>query len=699
MEARDATREQGVHLREYWRVLWRGRYTVLATFTVIVTIGILATFLQTPIYRASATVKIQARATQVAPVKDISQMGTTDYGWSAEVRYFKTELEVLQSRDVAARAFERLGLKEHPKFRELQDPVGVFAAMLEIDPIDETNIVRLFVESRDPEEAAAWVNAIAEAYVQRNLDEAREKTRAAVDDLLRELEARRQTLADMQQERFKYAREQKVFVPEVQKRSYDERLSQLEKDYTSTQLHRLQLEAVFEKIKEIDATGGNYQVIPQVAEDTVLRDLNNKRIELETEHKRLLVSYKPGHFKVKETASELDKLEQKIDAETERIISAIRTDYSLTLEREKDLERAIEATKTEALDVTERVTAYTMLETEAEESKRIYDLMTARIKEVDVSASLMQNNITVVDYAEVPRGPDRPKKILNLALSFILGLGLGVGVVFLLEYLDSTVRSAAMVERDLGLKMLAVIPKTRRETAAATNEAFHMLRMAVQLAGQEGEKRVILVTSATPEEGKSTVAAALARSLARGGERVCLVDADLRRPALHTLFSVPSAPGVCNQISGGEGPAAYRSALQQGDVPGLSLLPCGPLPPNPPEIIATERFSSLVNALRGEFDWVVMDSAPVVGLADSPLLASVSDMVILVIRHAFTDRDLARRAVADIERVKDAIAGAVLNDVDITRGDARSSYGAVYYPVPPAKEAEPAASLRRPAIL
>jgi capsular exopolysaccharide synthesis family protein len=699
MERQGETRESEIHLRDYWRILWGGRYTVLATFVIIVTVGVIATFLQTPIYRAHARLRIQARAANVAPVKDVSQIGTTDYGWSAEDRYFKTELEVLQSRDVAARAFERLGLDEHPRFREMEDPVAVIAAMLQIDPIDETNMVDLYMESPNAEEAAAWVNAMGDAYVQRNLQKARTRTRAALDGLLSEIDQKRENLEKTQKEMFSYAREHKVFVPEVQKRSYEERLSQLEKDHTTAQIHRLQLEAVFQKIKEIDDTSGNYQVIPQVAEDQILRDLNKQRIELETEYKKLLVSYKPGHFKVKETASELDKLEQKINLETERIISAIRTDYSLTIEREKDLGHAIEATKIEALDVTERVTAYTMLQTEAEELKRIYDMITGRVKEVNVSAALTQNNTWVVDYAMAPLHPSRPKKILNFALAVFLGLSLGVGLVFFLEYIDTTVRSADAVERTLGVKILTVVPTERPQVTAAVNEAFHMLRMGVQLASNEGERRVILITSATPGEGKSTVSVALARGLARGGEKVCLVDADLRRPSLHTVFSIASAPGLSNHVSGGEGPKSLRSYIQEGDVPGLSILPCGPLPPNPPELIATERFASLINDLKAEYDWVILDSAPMVGLADGPLLASMSDMAILVIRHAATDRDLARRAVADIERVKDLLIGAVLNDVDITRSDARSSYGAVYYPVPRVKKPEPAASHRRPAAL
>lgn len=699
MEGRGESKERTAHLRDYWRVLWGGRTTILATFTVIVTVGILATFLQTPVYRASATLEIHARAQKVAPVADVSQIGTTELGWSAEERYFKTQLEVLKSRDVAQRAFEHLGLKEHPNFKGREDPVGSFLRILEIDPVTETGIVRLSMTGTDREQVAAWVNAVADAYVKRNMDQAQGATRAAIDALLQEMEPWKRKLEATNEKKYQYAREKRVFVPEVERKSYDERLSQLERQYTETQLKRLQLEAVFQKIGEIDKAGGNYQVLPQVADDLVLRDLNKQRIDLETEQKRLLVTYKPGHFKVKEITSELDKLKQKIDSETERIISAIRTDYALTVGRESDLRNAIEQTKVEALDVSEKSSGYNMLETEAAESKRIYDLMTGRIKEVDLNAALIRNNVSVLDHAMVPQHPEKPNKILNLLLSILLGLGLGVGLVFFLEYIDTTVRSVESVERDLDLRVLAIVPKERPELSAATNEALHTLRMAIQMAGAGGEKRVVLITSAAPGDGKTTVAAGLARSLARGGDKVCLVDADLRRPGVHAVFGISSTPGLSNHLSGEDGPLAWRSYLKPGDVAGLSILPCGPLPPNPPELMATEAFAKLVGQLRAEFDWVILDSAPAVGLADTIVLASAADQVAFVIRHAASEKETVRRAVASIRRVNETIVGAVLNDVDITRSDARLSYGAVYYPSRTAEVPEPVKRRRRPAAL
>jgi len=698
MDAREEPKERGAHLRDYWRILWGGRYTILTTFVVVVTVGMIATFLQTPVFRASATLEIHARAQKVAPVADVSQIGTTELGWSAEERYFKTQLEVLKSRDVAQRAFDRVGLKEHPRFKGREDPVGLFMRMVEMEPVSDTGIVKLSMMGTDREQVAAWVNAMADAYVQRNMDQALGATRAAIDALLQEMEPWRKRLQETQEKKFQYARDKRVFVPDVQRKSYEERLSQLEKEYTTTTLHRLQLEAVFLKIGEIDRAGGNYQVIPQVAEDQVLRDLNKQRIDLETEQKKLLVTYKPGHFKVKEITSELEKLKQKIDAETERIISAIRTDYALTQDREKDLKNAIENAKVEALDVSEKSAGYNMLETEATESKRIYDLMAGRIKEVDLNAALIRNNVAVLDHAMVPRHPERPRKVLNLALSILLGLGLGVGLVFFLEYIDTSVRSIEMIERDLDLRVLGIVPTTGPEVAAAVNEAFHALRMGVQMGSRDGENRVILVTSAAPGDGKTTVAVGLARALARGGDRVCLVDADLRRPGIHTAFSIPSTPGLSDQLAGENGPAAWRSYLKPGDIPGLSILPCGPLPPHPPELIAKDAFASLMVALKAEFDWVVLDSPPALGVSDALVLASASDMTALVIRHASTDRDLARRAVAAIRRANGAILGAVLNDVDITRGDART-YGAVYYAVRPSEQAETPAARRRPAAL
>ena len=669
--------EKQAHLRDYWRTVWAGRWTIATVFVIVVTIGIIATFLQTPVYRASATVEINPRAQKVVKVEDVSQIGTTGFGWSAEDRYFKSQLEVLKSREVAARACAKLGIKDHPLFSLARDPVASFMARIEVEPIPDTVIVTVSMEGTDPAEVTRWVNEVVESYVGRNLEEAAQSTADAIGSLMTQMEPLRDRLVAREAEKFRYAREKQIFNPETQRASYNERLGSLEKDYTQTKLRRLELEAVFRKIEEIDRTGGDYYVIPQVAKDDALRTLTREKGEMEAEQRKLLVTFKPGHFKVRENEAALTKLTQRIQSETSRIISAIRTEYALAGAREADLEAEIRQTKEEALTVSEKASTYNILQTESEEAKRIYDLVAQRAKEVDLNSSLLRNNLAVLDRAIVPSVPVRPRKLINLAVSMLMGLGLGIGVIFFLEYIDNTVRGAEQLSREFGVTTLAVIPRRRQGDQVAGKamaEAFSSLRTGVQFSSMNRARRVLLITSAGPGEGKTLSAIHLARAMARGGERVCLVDADLRRPSVHREMGLAASPGLSNWLAGGDGVDSVRALVQMGAPSEPAVITCGPLPPSPAEMFASERFSALIKELKATYDWVIIDSPPASGLTDSILLAAQSDMVVFVARQSRTDRDLLRRALSAVRTANPNIVGAILNDVDLNRSENRDLY-------------------------
>ncbi len=673
MGNRDNDSERQAHLRDYWRTVRAGRGTLLGVFVVVVAIGIAATMIQTRVYRATATLEIHPRSQRVVRVDDVSQIGATGLGWSAEDRYLKTQLEVIRSRAVAERAFETLGLHGHPAFGT-RDPIRRFMSKIEMESTPDTLIVTISMEGEDPGDVAAWVNAVADAYVARNIEAANQATTEAIASLVTQLDPLREQLVEREQEKFRYARENAIFVPETQKTSYQERISSLERDYTATKLKRLELEAVFRRIEEIGEADGDFTVIPQVANDTVLRGLLQERGELESEARRLLVTLKEGHFRIREAEAALAKVNQRIEAEVRRIISAIRTDYSLAQARERDLEAEILSTKQEALASSERSSTYEILEAESTEARKIYDLVAQRVKEVDLNASLLRNNITILDRALVPKVPVRPRRVLNLAVSMLMGLGLGVAAVFFLEYLDNTVRGSEMLDREFGVRTLAVVPRRRPETESAVTEAFSALRTGVQFSSMNRARRVVLVTSAGAADGKTMTALLLARAMVRAGDRVCLIDADLRRPGLHAALGREREPGLTSLLSGAA--ASTREAMRAGGADHPDLIPSGPIPPSPAELIASERFASLLKELKGTYDWVVVDSPPAAGLTDGVLLAAQCDMVVVVVRQERTDRDVLRRAIEAIRTANPNIIGAVLNDVDLARSENR----ALYYP-------------------
>jgi capsular exopolysaccharide synthesis family protein len=666
------------HFRDYWRVVWNGRWTVLSIFAVVSVLGTVATLLQKPMYEGVAVLEINARPRGVVPGAEIAQMGTSEWGYLAEERYFNTQHEILKSRSVAAAVLDKLGLRQHPGFRDQKDPEQSFIDRVIVDPVSDTGVVRVRVSSGDPQEAATWANELANTYVKRNLDEAVKTTEEAVTALIQRLQPMKEDLLRSEQERFEFAGEQALFTEDPTK-SAKERLTTLEADLTTTQMKRLELQGVYEKIQEIERNGGDYFVIPQVASDPTVRALTEDRIRFETELRRMLVTFKAGHYKVKEKESEIDKLNQKIDSEIQRIVGAIQTEYSLASGRETDLNRTIAEAKAQSVQLGRTTSEYEAKRSQSTENRKIYDLISTRIKEVQLNAHLLRNNVAVMDPAIVPTDPVSPKRRLDVALSLLLGLILGLGVVFALDYLDNTVKTSEDVEQYLGMSILAIVPRKGVASDTILKESFQSLRTNLGFSSLNHTRRVLLMTSAGPQEGKTTTAVSLARTQAAAGDRVILVDCDLRRPNVHNLLNVKRNPGLTNYLADGSEENSWRNYVKPTDSPNMQVLTCGPIPPNAPELFGTDRFRRLLDELKEAYEWVVIDSPPTASLTDSLILASMVDMVAFVIRHRENDKELIRRCVESIRSVNEHVVGAILNNVDLDRSHYSDYYYAGYY--------------------
>src|SRR6266850_1041352 len=670
--------KRAAHLLDYWRTVWRGRWTILTIFVVVFTLVAIGTFTQKPVYRASATVEITLQSRKVSPVADVGEMGTAQYGWYGEERYFNTQYEIIKSRDIARRVFDRLDLYNHPFFKNATDPIGTLSQMIDVEPVKDTGIVEISMEGQDPEEAATWVNSLSDAYVDRNLDQAVEATSKAVKALLSEIAPLKEKLEDTQRTSFEFAEKANLYVPENQQKITNDRLSTLQGELTETQVKRGEIEGLLKQIDSNHQSGGSYESIPQISGDPVVRELYASKVGLEREYERLLVTYKDKHIRVQEKQKEIEETTQKIASEVDRIIMGLRSQYDLLKDREAKLIKATDETRSESLQVNRKASSYEMVRGEATETKRIYDLISTRVKEIDLSSSLMSNNLRILDKGPVPRVPVRPRTILNLAVGILLGLLLGVGVVFFLDYMDNTVRTAEDVEQYLRLNLLAIVPKQAEGTHSAVKEAYQTLRTSLLFSRKHRGANTVLITSAGPQEGKSCTAVNVARTLATAGEKVIIVDCDLRRPAIHTRLNLSRDGGVTNYILSTQGDD-WRNYVKSTDQANLFALTCGPIPPNPADVFGHERFVSLLKELRAEFDWVFIDSPPVVSLADSMILASLADMVAFVIRHNENDKELIRRCVMNVRKINPNVIGAVLNNVDLDRSHYKDYYYVGYY--------------------
>jgi polysaccharide biosynthesis transport protein len=315
---------------------------------------------------------------------------------------------------------------------------------------------------------------------------------------------------------------------------------------------------------------------------------------------------------------------------------------------------------------------------EANETKRIYDLISARVKEIDLSASLLSNNLRILDKAPVPISPVRPRVALNLAIGVLLGLFLGVGTVFFLDYMDNTIRTSEDVEQFLKLNLLAIVPRQSETTESAVREAYQTLRTSLLFSRKSRTANIVLITSAGPQEGKSCTTVNVSRTLATSNERTIVIDCDLRRPTIHQRLGLERERGLTNYILSSDDDN-WRNYVKTTDHPNLYAITSGPIPPNPVDVFRNERFQNLLKEVRHQFDWVFIDSPPVVSLADATVLASLSDMIAFVIKHNENDKELIRRCVSNIRRVNPSVVGAVLNNVDLDRSHYKDYYYVGYY--------------------
>jgi succinoglycan biosynthesis transport protein ExoP len=299
------------------------------------------------------------------------------------------------------------------------------------------------------------------------------------------------------------------------------------------------------------------------------------------------------------------------------------------------------------------------------------------VKEIDLSSSLLNNNLRILDKAPVPRVPVRPRTVLNLFVGLLLGLILGVGTVFFLDYMDNTIRSSEDVEQFLKLNLLAIVPKQAEGTQSAVKEAYQTLRTSLLFSRKSRAANLVLITSAGPQEGKSITTVSVARTLASAGERVIIIDCDLRRPAIHQRLNLSRDSGITNYILSADDD--WRSYAKETDQKNLYAVTCGPIPPNPADVFGHERFLALLKELRANFDWVFIDSPPVVSLADSMILASLADMVAFVVKHNSNDKELIRRCVMNVRKINPNVIGAVLNNVDLDRSHYKDYYYVGYY--------------------
>jgi capsular exopolysaccharide synthesis family protein len=682
------------HLRDYWKIVWQGRWTIVAIFLVVVGGTAFLTLRAPKIYRATATIEVQPQATNVRAGQDVSGLGAAGYGWFAEEKYHNTQVEIIKSREVARTAIETLGLvprgpdavSDHELFEglSLDDTVDAFRGMLQVVPRRETGLIEISMTGTKPEDITNWVNTVADEYVKRNLRKAKGKVEQASTLIEQQFAKIEESVKIEETQRIASLTRGggKFFNVEEQEQIVQERLKTLNAELTKAGLEVSQLQETLDQIEELPSRGADIMSVAELAQDETLQEHLRSRVDLERKLESAKVDFRPGHPTYERYSNELAKVEQRVRDQISLIVSRLQNRRDLAVEHKLYLERQIQTAEEYSFELVNKTSAYEISKTKADVTKNLFDLITQTMNEVSTSMELLVNNVSILDEAMIPRYPIRPRKRVNLMLGAALGLFLGVAAAFFLDYLDNTFRTPEDIERYLGASVLGVIPKLTTGEGLADRglrEAYQSLRTSIIFSSKNRQRKLILITSTGPQEGKSSTVANLGRTLAANGDRVLIIDCDLRRPTQHVHHNLERDRGMTNYLSGPIGADDWGSYVKTSSPKSLHVLSCGPIPPSPPELLDTDRFSDLLRSASESYDWVLIDSPPASSLADASLLASKADMIVLVVQHNQTDRDLVAKTMQRLRAVNAVVAGAVLNNVDMDRTYHKDYYYAGYY--------------------
>ncbi len=711
--------QQDSILREYLRVLIKRKWIVLSCLAIIFSLVAISTLRSTRIYEASGSIAINKMDPTLLAFKDSASEGP-DYYDPADL---DTEVSILRSDLLALQVIKQLNLDKRPEFggsgQSSTDSLGLTTDELQPDSQRTTNlldsfkgnlrvtlrpntrIIEIHYRSPDKNLAAQVVNTLISTYIEQNFKTRFESTMQASDWLSKQLVDLQMKVETSQEKLVNYQKEHEILGIDEKQNIITSKLDELNKELTSAESERMEKQSVYELVQSNDADAAAAAAISAnggsmssgTTSSGLLEKLREQQADIKIQVAQLSTQFGPSYPKLAQLNSQLKEVDKQIQLELKKVVERVRSDYMASLARERMLRDALDKQKQEANQLNESAIEYSLLKRDVETNRTLYEGLLEKLKEAGVTAGLKSNNIRPVDKARVPTEPSEPNVPRNLSFALALGLTTGIGLAFLLEGMDNTVRTPEQAQLISGLPSLGMIPlgsKAPTETAAAKRlsvtsskeavelvtqsrpqsqmaESYRALRTSLLLSSLGAPPKTILVTSALPQEGKSTTSINTAIVLAQKGTRVLLIDADLRRPSIHKTLGMGPRTGLSNVLTGSA--TLQQAVVRSSILPSLFILPAGTPPPNPAELLASSNMKDVLAELREEYDHIVVDTPPTLSVTDAVVMATRADAVVLVIRCGQTTKQALRRSRDLLMQVNARVCGVLLNAVDLDSPD------------------------------
>jgi capsular exopolysaccharide synthesis family protein len=709
------TYENELGLSDFIEILRKRKWIIITALVLSVVTVLIASLMMTPQYKAEITIEISPDNPKITTFEDVVELD------APQAEFYETQYKLIKSRTLAGIVSKDLELAKKPEFDPDRKGQGTsliaaitglfsperpadpkkaaadqrvrdkkitdeFLKRVNIDPDRKSRLVKVSFLSSDPEFSASAINTLGDKYIEWLLERKLDATKSARKFLEKQLSQVKANLERAEEELNKFSKSSDIISLDANLNLTYKQLAVLNEALAESENERLAKEAYYEQIKD-----GNYEYLPQVVNDESVQDLNEEYVKVKAEYDNISVIYGPNYPDIKQLGAKLASIESDIQKRVNGIAESINKGYEAALRKENIMKKRTEEQTQRASALNDKAIQYKILDREVETNKSIYQSLLQRVKETEVTSGIKATNIQIVDYATAPLMPYKPNIPLNLLIAVFVGLAGGVFLAFVTEHFDKTIKDEEELKKMFSIPFLGGVPLvpsqeiangqiekiTHTNPMSVISESFRVIRTSVLFASPDRRPKSILITSSQPLEGKTTCTSNLAISFTQSGYKVALIDADMRRPRLSKIYrngGNANGTGLSTYLIG---KYQLEDTVRETEIDNLHVIVSGPIPPNPAELLGSERMKELIHALQERYDIVLFDGPPILGFADSQLLARAVDGVLIVTSTGITQRKTLQLSIEELRKVQGKILGAIINRLESS--SSRYRYANYYY--------------------